>query len=297
MENNQKLKQARTQNILIIVLTVFVVALGILYFIEKKRNIVQVEVNTDLSVTKDSLENRLVEMIAEYETIQTTNNDINEQLLTEKERVKELLTNLRNERSYNRSKIAEYEKELGTMRKIMQSYIVQIDSLNQSNIALRTENRDVRQRMQTVETENKEVTRKYEEASEKVDIASTLRAINIVGNGLSKRDKEVSRARNIEKLRVCFTLDQNYVAPAGARDIYILITRPDNVPIENTEGDTLFVDNSPLIYSAKREIDYQQEAIDACVFVNTAGAMPKGIYKIEIFADQRAIGLGTMSFK
>jgi predicted nuclease with TOPRIM domain len=285
------------QNILIGVLTLLVGLLGVLYFVEKKKNIQQVEVNVDLTNTRDSLENRLVDMISEYESLKTNNQEINTQLLGEKERVKELLTRLRNERSYSHSKFAEYEKELGTLRKIMRSYIVQIDSLNQSNIALRSENRDVKRKMQEVETERKEISKKFEEASEKVDIASVLRPINIAAEGLSKRGRDVSRARNVEKIKVCFTLDKNPIAKPGNRFIYVRVVRPDNLAVENTQRDTLFIGQEPVVYSARREVDYQNEALDVCIFVDIANEIPKGNYRLELFADNRHIGNGSVSFK
>jgi len=297
MENSKKSKQSLVQNILIIILTVLVVVVGSLYFVEKKRNYEVSEANVDLTNSKDSLENRLVEMISGYETLKTNNNEINEQLIAEKQRVVELLTKLRNESSYSRAKIREYERELTTMRKIMQSYIVQIDSLHQSNVSLRAENKNVKQQIQKVEIESKELTKKYEEASEKVGIASALRAINITGEGMSKREKDVSRARNIDKFKICFTLDQNYVAPAGSRYVYVQITRPDNIKIENDHRDTLFTSERPVVYSARREVDYQQEALDVCIYVEAKSEMPKGTFKIELFADKRSIGRGSMSFK
>lgn len=294
---NQSSKQSIIQNILIGALSIMVVLLGVLYFVEKKKNVEQVEINIDLTTTKDSLESRLVEMITEYETLKTNNKEIENQLITEKERVKELLTRLRNERNYSQSKFAEYEKELGTMRKIMRSYIVQIDSLNQSNIALRSENRDVKKKIKVVESERAELNKKYEEASEKVDIASVLRPINIVGEGLSKRGRDVSRARNVEKIKVCFTIDKNPIAASGSRYVYLKITRPDGIIIENQQNDTLFIDNTPILYSAKREIDYQNEALDVCIYVDILTKIPKGDYKIELFADKRAIGEGRLFLK
>ena len=297
MEKNRNTKQSLIQNILIAALTLLVAAFGIMYFSEKRKNIQKTDENTELTITKDSLEGRLVEMIYQYDSLKTNHREINEQLLVEKQKVVDLLTNLRNERSYSRSKISEYEKELGTMRKIMQSYIVQIDSLNQSNIALRAENKDVRQRIQQVTTQKEEMTKKYEDASVKVGIASALRAIKISGEGMSKRERDITRARNIDKFKVCFTLDQNHVAPAGNRYVYLKITRPDNILIENSAKDVIIIDEQLVVYSARREVDYQQEAIDVCIFAEANGEMPKGTYKIELFADNRSIGKGTMSFK
>lgn len=297
MTENNSSKQALVQNILIGVLTILVGVMGVLYFVEKKKNIQQVEINVDLNHTKDSIENRLVDMISEYETLKTSNNEINAQLLEEKERVKELLQRIRNERNYSQSKFSEYEKELGTLRKIMRSYIVQIDSLNQSNIALRSENRTVKKQIQQVETEKDEISKKFDEAAEKVDIASALRPINIIVEPVNRRGRDVSRARNVEKFKVCFTIDKNLIAKPGSRYIYVQVTRPDQQTIENQQGDTLYIDEQPIIYSARREIDYQNESMDVCVYVDAPEDLPKGTFKVDIYADLRHIGSGSTSLK
>lgn len=297
MTTNNPSKQALIQNILIGVLIILVGVMGILYFVEKKKNIQQVEVNEDLNYAKDSIENRLVDMISEYETLKTNNNEINEQLLGEKERVKELLQRIRNERNYSHSKFTEYEKELGTLRKIMRSYIVQIDSLNQSNIALRSENRTVKKQIQKVETEKEEITKRFDEAAEKVDIASSLRPINISLFGVNRNDREVSRSRNVEKFKTCFTIDKNPIAKSGARYIYVRVRRPDRITIENQERDTVMIDEMPIVYSARREIDYQNQSMDVCVYVDAPEDLPKGIYQVDIYADLRHIGTGSTTLK
>ncbi|HON18784.1 MAG TPA: hypothetical protein PK990_06400 [Salinivirgaceae bacterium] len=294
--NSENSKKGTVQDILIIILSVLTIGLGILYFMEKKKNIQQVEVNVELTNTKDSLETRLEQMIEEYDNLKTNNEQIRVQLLAEKEKVKDLLTRLRNERDYSRAKIAEYEKELGTLRKIMRSYIVQIDSLNQSNVALRAENKQVKQKIKAIETEREEISKKLEEASEKVDQASVLRPINIEAQTFNHRGKEVSRARNVEKIKVCFTLDQNPIAKPGNRFIYVQITGPEGI-IPNAEQDSVLVDGEKYLYSAKREVDYQNQSIDVCLFVDVTGELTKGIYKIELFADKRHIGTGSFTLK
>ncbi len=290
-------KQHQTQNILIAILLVLTLGLSVLYFREKSKNIKQVEINTELTVTKDSLQGRLVEMILEYDNLKTNNEEINRQLLAEKEKVRELLTRLQRERNFSQAKFTEYERELATLRKIMRSYIVQIDSLNQSNIALRQENQQVKKRIQQVETERAQISKKLEEASEKVDLASVLRPINIFALGLTRRGKEATRARNVEKIKVCFTLDQNPIAKPGNRFIYVQVTAPGGAIIPNEQQDSVNVDGEKLLYSARREVDYQNESLDVCIFVDVTDELPKGIYKIELFADNRHIGTSSFTLK
>lgn len=284
-------------NITLSILTIAVIGLAYLYYVEKEKNKVQVTQNVDLTVKKDSLEKKLENMIAEYESLETTNADINKDLLAEKNRVKQLLVKLRNERNYSRTKSAEYEKELSTLRKIMRSYIVQIDSLNQSNIKLRTENSKVRTKYKKVESKNKELNEKYENANKKIDIASTLRALNISAVGLNKRGRVKKRISQVQKFKVCLTIDQNKIVKPGKRDVYLRIISPADFVLENAKLDSLKVDNENIMYSAKREIVYENASIDMCIFYQVYEDLVPGVYKIELYADGKLIGKSSLKLK
>jgi predicted nuclease with TOPRIM domain len=295
--NGSKNRSNLFYNITLAILTLAVIGLAWLYYTEKEKNKVQVQENVELNITKDSLENNLENMIAEYESLQTNNEEVNKELLAEKERVQELLKKLRNERYYSRSKFKEYEKELGTLREIMRSYIVQIDSLNQSNIALRQENMQVRTKYKDVQTQNEELTSKVEEATQKVEVASILRAINAVTEGLNENGKVRNRSKQINKFRTCFTIDQNRVVESGTKTLYIRIITPADFVMENQQLDSVKVNNMKVMYSAKRDLEYNNEAIDLCIYYQVYEELPPGMYTVEIIHGNHVIGQSSMEVK
>ena len=91
----------------------------------------------DLTIDKQNLTNELIELQGEYAQLSSNNDSLNVQLDREREKVSQLLDRIKQTDAANRSKIRQYEKELGTLRSIMKHYIFQIDSLNTLNIALR----------------------------------------------------------------------------------------------------------------------------------------------------------------
>ncbi len=295
--NSTKNRSNLFYNITLAILTLAVIGLAWLYYTEKEKNKAQIQENVELTLAKDSIENNLENMIAEYESLQTTNEEVNQELLLEKERVEQLLKKLRNERNYSRAKFKEYEKELSTMRKIMRSYIVQIDSLNQSNIALRQENKQVRTRYKDVQTKNKELSEKVEEASEKVEVASILRAISINSEGLNKNGKERNRNKQIDKFRTCFTIDQNRIVEAGQKTIYLRIITPADFVLENQQLDSVKVNNTNIMYSAKRNLEYNNEPIEMCIYYQVYETLPPGIYKFELIHGNHIIGTNEMELK
>ena len=112
-----------------VVITLSIVAavlLGVLVFVwVSKHKLVK-----DLNLEKEDLTTELVALQNDYATLTSTNQAINDSLAVEREKVGQLIERLQKTEATNRSKIRQYEKELGTLRSIMKGYIVQIDSLN-----------------------------------------------------------------------------------------------------------------------------------------------------------------------
>ena len=97
-----------------------------MYFDQKNK---MVEMETVLTQEKDSLANELRLMVHGYDTLKTNNDTLNANLEREKKRIVQLLSI----NASNVQLIRKYKSEITTMREIMKSYIVQIDSLNTRN--------------------------------------------------------------------------------------------------------------------------------------------------------------------
>jgi FlaG/FlaF family flagellin (archaellin) len=143
-----------------------------MYFSQKNK---MVEMETTLTQEKDSLANELRQMVVAYDTLKTNNDSLNAGLEKEKKRIVQLLSI----NASNTQLIKKYKSEIVTMREIMKSYIVQIDSLNTRNKILVSENSEIRQQIAQVRTTNTELSKAKEELSSKVEIASVIQAKDI----------------------------------------------------------------------------------------------------------------------
>lgn len=266
------------------------------YTVRKEKVYVQVELK-DTEVEKKQIEAQLQDMLAQYETLKTDNSKITAELEQEKNKIKELLEEIKNIKAANAYQINQYKKELNTLREIMRSYIRQIDSLNTRNKLLTEENRKVKTDYQKVVTEKEELNQKAKELEEKVDIASTLRAINIQSIGVNDRAKEVNKAKRVSKIRICFTLTENAIVKPGTRYVYIRIARPDNQILPNPEGEFFKFMGNDIMYSAKREVDYQNKDIDMCIYWTNDGSLVPGVYNVDIYCDGKQIGSDTFLLK
>jgi hypothetical protein len=275
--------------ILIIILSCVIIYLGFTYYDLKKQS--QIE-KTELERQRTNLETELHNIYNQYDSLKSENDTMNLKLLAEQQRIEKLLKISAN----NVYKIRMYEKELKTIREVLKSYIIQIDSLNQANIALRTENIEVKQKLRQTEIEKDELTVQKEELTQMVEKASVLSAKNIVVTPLNKRSKENLRSDKVDKLRTCFTIRENAVMPPGNKTIYLRIARPDDVILSS--GVNLFeFQGEQIVFSVSREVQYENVDIELCIFWTNDGQLIPGTYRVNIYADGNDIGSTTFALK
>ncbi len=239
------------------------------------------------------LERELNDLIVVYDTLKTQNDSLVQQLEAEQDRIRTLLKR----QASSTTKIKMYQRELETLRKVMKSYIVQIDSLNTRNRELTEENVQVRQELQKKSTEYEELSIKTHELSETVRFAQKLITTNIIAEGLNSNSKPKNRISKIEKIRVCFTIRENAVAEAGNKTIYLRISRPDEVVLSSPDAGIVDFDDQSIAYSAKRDLDYANEDIDLCIFWDATEELIPGTYFISLYAEGYEIGSASMALK
>lgn len=269
--------------ILAIVLAIFIFS----YFSQKKK---MVEMEIVLTQEKDSLANELRKMMYGYDTLKTDNDTLNAQLAKEREKIKRLLEI----NASNAQLIKKYRSEITTLREIMKSYIVQIDSLNTRNKILIAENLDIKQKMNQVEKTKNELEKVKEELSSKVEIASVIKAKDIVAVALNKNRKETTRIDRMDKLRVCFTLRENPIANAGKKTVYLRVIRPDQLVIVISPDNLFDYGSTKMVFTESRDVDYMNQDIDMCIFVDNTGDFIPGNYTVELYLEGNLIG--TSSF-
>jgi hypothetical protein len=129
-----------------------------------------------------------------------------------------------------------------------------------------------------------------------VEKASVLSAKNIVVTPLNKRSKENLRSDKVDKLRTCFTIRENAVIPPGNKTIYLRIARPDDVIL--TSGVNLFdFQGEQIVFTASREVQYENVDIDLCIFWTNDGQLIPGNYQAHIYAEGNEIGSITFALK
>jgi len=269
-----------------VILAILLVLLVILYFSQNNK---MVEMERVLTEEKDSLTNELKSMVHAYDTMKTNNDTLQAGLNRERERIVQLLSI----NASNAQIIKRYKSEISTMREIMKSYIIQIDSLNTRNKILVAENTEIKQQMKQVRNANTELSKVKEVLSGKVEIASIIQAKDVIAVPLNKKRKETTRISLLDKVRVCFTLRENPIAKAGDKEVYMRLIRPDSLVI-TTSPDNLFeYKRSKIIYSANRTVDYINQDIEMCIYMDNTGDFIVGTYSVELYLEDNIIGKTT----
>ena len=266
-----------------IILAGALIFLIFMYFDQKNK---MVEMETVLTQEKDSLANELRLMVVSYDTLKTNNDSLNAGLDKERKRIVQLLSI----NGSNIQLIKKYKSEITTMREIMKNYIVQIDSLNSRNRILVSENTEIKQQITEVRNTNTELSKVKEELSTKVEIASVIQAKDIVAVSLNKKRKETTRINLLDKLRICFTLRENPLAKAGPKQVFMRVIRPDSLVITSSPDNLFNYKGNKTIYSSIREVDYINQDVEMCIFLDNTGDFIIGNYSVELYLEDNIIG-------
>lgn len=272
------------------IMTLALIVVLFLYFNQRKESraiIAQLqEYSGKMEVKKDSLETELNGIILQYDALKSDNDTLNQQLTLQQEKIKKLLSM----RISDAEKIKRYEKELLTIRDVLKSYIVQIDSLNTRNQVLLVENKDLKNVGAKLESVNKQLKQEKEELTTIKDAAKTLIAAGITPVPLNKRSKEQDKVDKVTKIRVDFTLRKNAVADAGAKTLYLRLVRPDAVVLGSPQSGVIDYMDSQIPYSASREVNYENNDLPVSIFWDNTGDLIKGNYICELYCEGKLIG-------
>lgn len=249
-----------------------------------------------IEMDKMEMENEYEEFAKQYSELklQINNDSLIAQLDQEQRRTQELLDELKKVKTTDAAEIARLKKELATVRAVMRSYILEIDSLNRLNQALADENERVKAQYNQAQSHISSLTTEKEHLSEKVAIASQLDAASITVIGQNKRGREAKKIKDVKKFAISFVIIKNITAETGNRSLYVRITKPTNEVLTN--GGTFTFEDRQLEYSIKKDIEYTGEEQHVTVYWDVNEFLSTGTYRVDIFAGGYNIGSTTFHY-
>jgi hypothetical protein len=273
--------------LVILLMAIILVAVSGLYFYQSN------QLRQDFAIERDTLANRMLAIRSEMTGLETNNLALQDSIVREVQRTDSVMLALEKERSRSRSTIRRYEKELGTMRDIMRGYIQTVDSLNTLNRKLISENVGMRKQITSERLRAEMAEERATDMDTKIRQGARVIARDIRLVPLNSNDKEVTRVNRAARLRVDFTLSANSLTNPGNRAVYVRVTGPDGYVLANPGAATFDYEGDPLIYSAMREIDYQNSDLGGSIYY-VGSDIASGAYSVEVYMDGLSIGSSEM---
>lgn len=288
----------KSKNLIIIIIILIIIISGISFFAFR-----QVQENKEMAelfaIEKEEIENEYTTFATQYDELQVqiNNDSLRQKLESEKLKTQRLLEELRQVKTNNAAEIKRFEKELKTLRAVLRSYVVQIDSLNRINEALASENKEVKKKYSEATRQINTLSEEKKNLNEKVTLAAQLDATNIVVQSKNKRGKTTEKVKNVKKIAISFTIVKNITAKTGERTLYVRIAKPDNEILTKDVSDTFPYENRDIEYSIKKYIEYTGEEQNVTVYWDVEEYLPAGNYNVYIFADGTMIGQQSFTLK
>lgn len=210
-------------------------------------------------------------------------NEANRKVTEQEKRISTMLKEQKNSNSLNQK----LKEELAELKKLRDDYLDQIDILLTENSELKKQNNQLNYTIADL-SDNKN------KLEQKVNEASKLKTEYVVSTSLRKKNNNkyttTSMAKKTDKLKVCFSILENKVAPAGEKIVYLRIVAPNGLPMgDRSKGSKGFISKDTreeVFYTASQKINYTNSKQDVCLeYEESERIFSVGTYTIEIYID------------
>jgi chromosome segregation ATPase len=241
-------------------------------------------------------------MLATYDKLIAKDASKADSLNKQKTEIQMLLGKLEANKKLSASQLYRFKKENETLRGIMRSYVMQIDSLNTINYGLNKDLEDKTTKLNETSSERDEYKKEVEEKTEQIKKGSKLKAYNFVSEALRMKlnntTEATDRAKKTVQIRSSFTISENNLTSQGKKTVYLQITGPNGETLKSRGNNTIDTESGSVLYSDKKEIDYQNQSVDLTIYYDLQGeSLAKGNYKVKIFCEGNIIGTDGFTLK
>ncbi len=277
---------------LIAIIGVLAIVLAIVVGFLVNKSAEMEEMQQQFTLDKQELEDEYEAISLQYEGFKFSvqNDSLLYKLENERAKVMRLQEELRMTKATDQAEIRRLKDELATLRKILRSYIHQIDSLNRLNEELRAENRQITRQFNETSRTLSQVSQEKEQLSEKVSLAAQLVATNIAVKAVNDRGREQSRLSRSSQFVVAFTIARNITTEPGERTIYVRLMSPDGTVLSKSPTHTFPYENRDILYSMRRIVEYGGEELPVTLYWDIEEFLMPGTFKADLFADGHHIG-------
>ncbi len=263
--------------------------------VTKEKSVVTQELK-QVSSSKEALQNEYNASLARLDDLTGKNAQLDNQLKAKnselaktKARIQEIL-----------AKANATEKEFNEARGLIRKLNVRISDYEKQIVVLKEKNTQLTVERDSVVTNNSAL-------QEKVNLAKVLHASNIRMTAIDlrkggRKEKETTKAKRVDLLRVTFDIDENRIAESGVKDLKICIINPDGELLSNAalgSGSFKTAQGQSKFFSVSKNVSLQADlpVKDINVDWQQSAEYEKGAYTVEIYHEGYLIGKGSVSLR
>lgn len=293
--------------IFILIILALLGVIGYLLFNNNQKSTTIEEQEKTIILKDDSLANKVAELEGlqlQYHSLQAQAAQLgqsNDSLAAKIAELDNAIASLKKGNAVNMNKlnaqIASYKKDLEAKEAEIMQLREENKNLNSSIDTLKQDKVVMNDSINNLRSVRSDLQQKYE-------LASILKAENLKATVINAKGKELSddeyKAKNIDKVKVTFTLGDNKVAPKNKKTIYLQVIEPSGAPLfDSSLGGGFFKtsEGKEIPFTEKQSIDFNNTN-QTVTFVYSKGSEFKvGSYTLKVWQDGNLIGTTSLTVK
>lgn len=307
---NEQNQPGKGKNLIIGLLSAVILALGGYFIFDHNKSSEQIKAGqtevAKITTEKSEIQTSFDASLARLDSLTSMNSEMQQQLAgkdAEIAKIKAEIRSILNKRNATAAELAKAKNLIAQLDGQISDLQEQIAMLQSENEGLKEENANLVVVRETLSKNLDSTAVVNTGLTEKVDVASTLNASNIIITPLkvkkNGKEKVKTSAKAVDKLMVSFDV-KNRIIQSGTTDIYVVVIGPDGTPVTSTPGSGTFVtrDDGEKPFTAKLPVNLETAKTKNVEFGFVPGEhFTQGAYKILIYQNGYLIGEGTRQLK
>ncbi len=293
MEDQQNNSSSSLKVIIAILAILLVGSLVYIYKISSEVKQVETELTNTVS-DKDMVMKDLQELKATYDAAIAENTSMSEELIKERDKV----VNLMSEVSKSKGDVSKYKAQYAKLESNMKVLMAENENLKKENKTLTTQRDSTIVVLGETKKNVESLTGQNEELAKVVEKGSKLTVLNTKGSAFkvksSGKQIETEKAGRANTLRISFTIAENQIAKSGDKDYYVQVIDSKN----NVLGDkqTVSFGDKSLTYSFIANVKYENKTVQVTQDLKGKD-FAKGTYFVNVFDKSELVSKTSFSLK
>jgi predicted nuclease with TOPRIM domain len=293
--------------IFILIILALLGVIGYLLFNNNQKSTKIEEQEKTIILKDDSLQTKLSELEAlqvQFTSLQAQSAELglsNDSLAAKISELDKAIVSLKNGNAVNmkklNAKIEGYKKDLAEKE-------AEIIKLREENVGLKSSIDTLNQQKMSMNDSISNLKNVRSDLQQKYELASILKAENLTATVINAKGKELIekeyKAKNIDKMKIAFTLGENKVAPKTKKVIYLQVVEPSGAPLfDSSLGGGFFKtsDGKEVPFTEKQNIDFSNTNQPVSFTYSKGSEYKIGTYTLKVWQDGNLIGTTTLMVK